>query len=334
LMPMALRADPVSFGAMGCGPYLKNDVPAAQHYLRQENAERSVDFLIHLGDMFRVRPKMPGAQTTPAQSTPSPSTQPTKAEAEQPASDPANGEDLYRDFAALMTASNQLPTYIVPGDNEWNDTSDPTLARQWWEKHLLRFDLKFPSPPWKIQRQTAHPENFAFTHKGVAFVGLNIVGGRIHDAAEWQQRLKDNATWLTQFMQRPEARNNRALILMSQANPYMLGKTDPKDKYDPFLLPMRQFAATWAKPILYLHADGHKWIDDQPWPEKNIRRIQLERWEVRYPTTKFTIADSGEGVGIFQIERRLRQPQWKAPQPSPASTTTPPPISPNRARDM
>ena len=31
-----------------------------------------------------------------------------------------------------------VPTFIVPGDNEWNDCTDPDQAWQYWIKHFLK----------------------------------------------------------------------------------------------------------------------------------------------------------------------------------------------------
>jgi hypothetical protein len=53
------------------------------------------------------------------------------------------------------------------------------------------------------------------------------------------------------------------------------------------------------------------WIDDQPWPEKNIRRIQVDKWDTKFPTVQFTVGNSGDAKTIFTFNRRLTDPQWK-----------------------
>jgi hypothetical protein len=35
-------------------------------------------------------------------------------------------------------------------------------------------------------------------------------------------------------------------------------------------------AAAFEKPVLFVHADGHGWIEDQPWDPPNLYRIQVE----------------------------------------------------------
>lgn len=295
--------EPVTFAAMGCGPYTTADRPAVAFYVRQENRERTSEFMVHLGDVFKMpqvkRPQNgsnnPGNAKAPAEPLP-PDQLPVEAE--------------YRATADLLTAGNAIPTWIVPGDNEWSDLEDPVQGWQWWQKYYARFEERF-QPPWKTERQPERAENFAFVHKGVVFIGINLVGGRIHDAAEWLQRLPQDAAWIKSVLSRPAMNDIRAAVILCQANPFVLKPGDPKEKFKPFVVPFRQSAAEWRKPLLFLHADGHVWIDDQPWPEKNIRRIQVDKWDAKFPTVQFTVADVGDAKTIFSHNRRLTDPQWK-----------------------
>jgi hypothetical protein len=289
----ATGAEPVTFSAMGCGPYTPADEPAAKFYLAQENAERTSEFLVHLGDVFHTSPKKlpPGA---PKPAAPLPDELPSEAE--------------YRKTADLLKAGNTIPTWVVPGDNEWNDLSDPRKAWEWWMKHYFKLEERF-KPPWPTVRQPERPENFAFVRKGVVFIGINLVGGRVHDAGEWAARLPQNAAWVDHVLTRPSMNDVRAAVLLCQANPISGGKTSAK--FTAFIDPFRESAATWKKPLLFLHADGHKWIDDQPWPEKNIRRVQLDKWDAKFPTVQVTVNDDGDVGSIFQFDRRLDNTKWK-----------------------
>jgi hypothetical protein len=60
----------------------------------------------------------------------------------------------------------------------------------------------------------------------------------------------------------------RAAVIFSQDGP---GDSDQS----PFFTPFRAAAATFGKPVLFLHGDGHTWIMDHPWPEPNILRVQV-----------------------------------------------------------
>jgi hypothetical protein len=115
---------------------------------------------------------------------------------------------------------------------------------------------------------------------------------------------------------RPEMTDVRAAVIFWQANPFTIRAGDPKEKFEPFLTPFRKAAAEWKKPLLVLHADGHVWKDDQPWPEKNIRRIQVDKWDVNYPTVQVTVADTGDVKTMFSFNRRLNDPQWDFRRPS------------------
>ena len=296
-------ADPVIFSAMGCGPYTPPDKPAVAFYVRQENRERTSEFLVHLGDVF----KMPLVKK-PEAGAASPATKTSQPEPPGPDQMPIEAE--YRWTADLLSNSNTIPTWIVPGDNEWNDLEDPVQGNKWWHKYYARFEERF-QPAWKTERQPDRPENFTFTRKGVVFIGLNLVGGRVHDPAEWAVRLPDDAAWIKKVLTRPSMSEVRAAVILCQANPFTIKPGEPKDKFKTFLIPFREAAAEWKKPLLFLHADGHVWTDDQPWPEKNIRRIQVDKWDVKFPTIQVTVGNDGDAKTMFTFNRRLADSQWK-----------------------
>ena len=294
----AAAGEPVIFSALGCGPYTPADKPAAAFYIQQENRERTSEFMVHLGDVFKKPPvKRPEADSA------SPAKKPGPAE---PLPDQMPTEAEYRETADLLTNGNMIPTWVVPGDNEWNDLEDPAQGWKWWQKYYSKFEERF-KPAWKTEHQPERPENFAFVRKGVVFIGINLVGGRVHDASEWAVRLPQDAAWIKEVLTRPSMSDVRAAVVLCQANPMAL----KQEKFGAFLIPFRQSAADWKKPLLFLHSDGHVWIDDQPWPEKNIRRIQVDKWDTKFPSVQFTVADAGDVKTIFAVNRRLSDPQWK-----------------------
>ncbi len=302
--PLCGRAAPVTFTAFGCGPYTAPDEGAAKFYLQLENKEKGSVFQVHLGDITHWLPPK-GAEPAGGGKKPA---------AKKGPGDPVPPEAEYAKVAAILTTGNSLPTYVLPGDNEWNDTNDPAAAWALWAKHFLKFEEKF-KPAWKTERQLEQPANFAFVKDGVIFIGLNLPGGRIHDEAEWAKRLPADAAWVSQQLA-AHAGQVRAAVVMAQANPFMLSKTEVQTKFVPFLEPFRKAADTFKKPVLFLHADGHRWLDDQPWPEKNIRRVQLDKWDTKYPSVQITVAESGDVKSLFKFERRLEKPEWKYPVPS------------------
>ncbi|MEZ5300058.1 MAG: hypothetical protein R3F11_05235 [Verrucomicrobiales bacterium] len=157
----------VVFSAMGCGPYTPPDWEPVRGFVAKLSAEKKSEFLVHLGDII-------GGKVSSV-----------------------TGVD--RAYCAkireLLTAGSDLPTFIVPGDNEWNDAKDPDAAWMAWKAELGDLDQRTKCP-WPVQRQTGRDENFAFTRSGIAFVGINLVGGRVHDKEEWKLRHADDAAWI------------------------------------------------------------------------------------------------------------------------------------------
>lgn len=81
-------------------------------------------------------------------------------------------------------------------DNDWTDCENRQEGKELWEEHFIGFESKYWNHTFNIQRQPDYPQNFAFQHKGSLFVGLNIIGGDIHDLEEWSKRLTDEVEWL------------------------------------------------------------------------------------------------------------------------------------------
>ena len=115
------QQEAVVFSAMGCGPYGAADEQALIHYMKREARPPQSDFIVHLGDIA-------------GQSAES------------------YGEDYFARIAAILSDHHQVPTFVVPGDNEWNDQPDPAAAWQHWVRHLMHFDKRFESKP-EVWRQ-------------------------------------------------------------------------------------------------------------------------------------------------------------------------------------
>ena len=275
----------VRFSAMGCGPYAKEDEAVLMHHIAQENqVEKKSDFLVHLGDINTGVLARSGKL----------------------------GEDRYESMAKWMTEGSTIPAYIVPGDNEWNDRPDPDVGWEYWTKHLLRLEDKIP-PAWKTERQEVRPENFAFVHDGVLFIGLNLVGGRVHDPLEWARRFKEDNDWVeAQFEKHGE--EVRAAVVFAQAN--VVGQGKPKVAvnllFKPFTTRFAELAAAFEKPVLFLHSDGHNWVKDRPWENaQNVVRVQVDLIKERFPPVQVTVKEkAGEDGEMFLFDRRLGKKAW------------------------
>ena len=246
----------VTFFAMGDVPY----APKEDKLLPKQIAElpREAEFVIHLGDIKS------GAT--------------------------ACNEAVYNKVSGMLARST-APVFIVPGDNEWNDCTRPAQAWEYWEKYFMRFDRRWPHR-LRVFRQLEREENFSFVKGGVLFLGLNIVGGRVHDAAEWKRRHAQNLDWARRNL-RQFGDSVSSLVVFGHALP----KKIHKDFFDEFVKEAEKF----KKPVLYLHGDGHRWIHDRPFAAKNILRVQVDQGGIA-PPVRITVTDHPRDP--FRFDRR------------------------------
>ncbi len=229
------KETPLIFSAIGDVPYSEGLADSLRTSLSKFNKHNSSSFLIHLGDIK--------SGSTPCE------------------------EFIYDQVADILKLS-AVPVFIVPGDNEYNDCEDPKEAFAWWNKYFFHFHENWEFP-WEIRYQPDHQENFTWVKNDVLFVGLNLVGGLVHDSSEWDTRLKQNANWIDSLLEKDST--FKAMVVFGHAN-----MNNEPQKYEVFTNQFRSIAAAFKKPILYLHGDGHYWIRDRPWAEQNIHRVQVD----------------------------------------------------------
>ena len=246
----------VTFFAMGDVPYAPKEDTLLPKQIA--NLPREAEFVIHVGDIKS------GAT--------------------------ACDEAVYIKVAGML-AKSTAPLFVIPGDNEWNDCMKPDQAWKFWVKHFMRFDQR-----WQhrigVFRQLKREENFSFVKGGVLFVGLNIVGGRVHDAAEWKMRHAQNLNWVRRNIQQ-YGNSVSSLVIFGHAKP----NENHNDFFDKFV----KDATAFQKPILYLHGDGHRWIHDRPFAAKNILRVQVDQGGIA-PPLKVTVTN--HPATPFQFDRR------------------------------
>jgi len=158
-------------------------------------------------------------------------------------------EGVYQKVAGMLGKSAS-PVFIIPGDNEWNDCVNPAQAWKYWDQYFMKFDER-----WQhglgVSRQKIREENFAFVKGGVLIVGLNIVGGKVHDEQEWKLRHAGDLDWVKSNLQRFGTEISSLVIF---------GHAKPAEVHNDFFDPFSKVAEDFGKPVLYLHGDGHKWI--------------------------------------------------------------------------
>lgn len=248
----------LQFSVMGDVPRSAHEDTLLQQQITDHNRHSTSEFMLHLGDI-----KSGGAPCD---------------------------EAVYAKVAGYLRKLD-VPVFIVPGDNEWNDCDDPDQAWTFWTKYFLGLERFWNYKPI-VSRQPQRPENIAWTSRGVLLVGINLVGGRVFDQSRWDILLRDDAAWVTaQLAQNKDS--VRAAVIFAQAN--------PNNKHVLFMTAFRAAARTFEKPILFIHGDGHRWLHDDPWLEPNIVRVQVDQGGIA-PPLQVTVTVDGESMFVFERE--------------------------------
>ena len=105
-------------------------------------------------------------------------------------------EASYATFSHILSNYSEIPVFVIPGDNEWNDCPNPTEAWSHWRKWFLNFDENWSPYGLRVNRQLTNEENFSFVLKQILFVGFRIVGGNVTSDDEWKHVNRSNISWL------------------------------------------------------------------------------------------------------------------------------------------
>lgn len=243
----------VVFYAMGDVPYSPEEDSSLPEQI--ENIPKDAEFVVHLGDIKTGK--------TPCD------------------------EAVYRKVFAMLSQC-EAPVFIIPGDNEWNDCGDPDQAWQYWTKYFGRFDRRW-SHRLPVFRQLEREENFSFVTGDVLFIGLNLLGGRVHDDAEWRTRHAADLEW---------TRRNLETFGEKVTSVVVFGHAKPNENHADFFDAFVEDAKAFEKPILYLQGDGHRWIHDRPFAAENILRVQVDQGGIA-PPLKVTVTDDARQPFLF-----------------------------------
>jgi hypothetical protein len=242
-------AERFSFVALGCMPYGKANYPAFERLLAEINRQRPA-FTVHCGD--------------------------TKAGSEAPT-------DAF--YAQVKTWFNSLDGAVMytPGDNEWTDVHRPTNGPAdplvWLGKvRSLYFaeERSLGRAPMPLVTQRRDPafakfvENARWTRGGVVFATVHVVGSNNNlrpespeAMAEFRERDTANAAWIRATF--AEARRTEApgVALFFQAEPFLAAAAAARDGresgFTRFLATIEEESRTFAKPVLLVHADEHRY---------------------------------------------------------------------------
>lgn len=235
--PTPVQFDTVVFSVIGDVPYNTEQRDGLISMIEAHNTKAKSEFVVHVGDI-------------------------------KPGADPCD-QAVFQDVSTILKEFS-TPTFMLLGDNEYNDCDDPVSALQLWNQYFLNFHQNWTFDQ-NLTYQENRSENFAWVQDKVMFMGLNLVGSDVHDEDEWNTRLTDNGNFLSEFVT-ANGSDSEALVIFGHANMVELGP----DKFKTFTDVLKSVAKSFNKPILYMQGDGHFWFMNRPYNEMNILRVQIE----------------------------------------------------------
>lgn len=253
LRPLARAAEPFAFAAFGCLPYARYpDSEAGYHRLIAEINRHRPAFTVHLGD--------------------------TKG-SEEPTTDAfylRRREEFDRFETALV---------YTPGDNEWTDTHTPRAGGHEPTERLARLRQIYfadersrgrrPLALVTQRRDPAHArfvEHARWTEGGVVFATVHVVGSQNNHQPkvpgaleEWRERDAAVAAWVRATFAAARAAAAPAVGLFFQANPFAVDRGRPGHDagFGNFLQVLEEEARAFARPVLLVHADEHRYRLDR-----------------------------------------------------------------------
>ena len=225
----------VSFYVMGDGPYGSKGRKMFVDQLQR--LEKRPEFLVHLGDVHeREKNCNLGHFDTPA-------------------------DDLLHQV--------KVPTFVLPGETDWYECNGQAAAWNKWSERFMKFHEHWPHY-LDVRHQESRPENFAFTHKGVLFIGLHVLYATVQDWGIWNKLVHDDTIWFEEQVNTyAYSKDVGAIVLLCHAYAH---PRRYQEFYDSFVL----HAKALEKPVLYLHGDEHNFLVDRLFPASNILRVVVD----------------------------------------------------------
>eukprot|EP00521_Asterionellopsis_glacialis_P018347 CAMPEP_0195306108 /NCGR_PEP_ID=MMETSP0707-20130614/37031_1 /TAXON_ID=33640 /ORGANISM="Asterionellopsis glacialis, Strain CCMP134" /LENGTH=399 /DNA_ID=CAMNT_0040370317 /DNA_START=149 /DNA_END=1348 /DNA_ORIENTATION=+ len=204
--------------------------------------------------------------------------------------------------AEIMREFLTIPTFVIPGDNDWIECDDH--EEQWdnWKETFLFFDQYWKNTHLTqdnvVEYQNGRAENFAFVHRKTLFMSVHVLTADMSSSLRdlWQEKDEDNADWIsTQFNRHGSQVKTVVIFAHAYAEPNRYPNT-----YSRLQSVANEFK---EKPILYIQGDTHKFIVDHKFPEAdNILRLVVDRQGTWDPTE---ISIYPEDAVPFKFKRRI-----------------------------
>jgi hypothetical protein len=276
----AIAPKPLTIAVIGDWPYNDLLLKNAPLLVNSINADRSVQLVIHIGDIHSGSQPCTSAGILPPIAT----------------SNPGWNQAVYQRFQQI-----QVPVVYTPGDNEWADchkakefaSGDPLnelaavrglfFSRPGVTLGLNEMDVISQSAYF----DPAHPtdaqyvENVIFMASHTVFVTLNVPGsnngsapwtGPFANPAAQAQEVADrsaaNLRWLDTAFGYAQRHKAKAIVIGVQADMWdpaqLVAGGDGLSAYTPFVQRLAQLAIAFGRPVLLLNGDSHLFEADKP----------------------------------------------------------------------
>lgn len=235
-----------AFVAMGCMPYGKQNFAAYERLLTEIDRRRPA-FVVHCGD--------------------------TKGGSEPPT------EEFLVQVKTWFNSLNGAVIY-TPGDNEWTDVNrenngkeDPLVWLAKVRKTYFSDENSMGRMPIPLVTQRRDPqyakfvENARWSRGNVVFATVHVVGSnnncqpKVPGAMEeFHERDRANAAWIHATFEEARATHAAGVALFFQAEPFKsLENSNRESGFNLFLQTIEAEADKFAKPVLLVHADEHRY---------------------------------------------------------------------------
>ncbi|HEV8482045.1 MAG TPA: metallophosphoesterase [Blastocatellia bacterium] len=216
-------------------------------------------------------------------------------------------DELYR---RTLDRFNGLrhPVIYTPGDNEWTDCWEPQSGGFAPQDRLNRIrQIFFADPthslggsPLSLVSQAGREpfpefvENARWTHEGIVFTTVHLVGSRNGlkpfpsrtdaDDAAARRRTEAAAAWVREAFAEARALSASAVVICFHGTPAFEESVDDpyRQAFEPFITAVEEEVEQFAHPVLVAHGDGHVYTVDHPLVRRTTgRRLEnLTRLEV------------------------------------------------------
>lgn len=214
----------------------------------------------------------------------------------------------YQMVEQMYTSSCPVPAFVLPGDNDWHDCPDPAEGFAHWKDSFSTMEMAWDgtqSPiPQMVRRMPARSENFAFTHGGVLFVGINLISeDPNNNKKDLNARMEHNRQWIREQVGRHsfdanpppgDATSVRAVIFFGHHRSHTFYR-NLRDELMPLNVPMVHF-----------HGNGHRFeleklAEDIGWDNFWVSQVDMGGIA---PPIRVTIQGTTETAKMYPLEAR------------------------------